>query len=983
MPFECQRILIFLKQRLLQGLGLLAITFHLSRVLAFEVAPDKKFVTIQTPHFQVIVNAKQQELGQYYSKYLEFSYDFLKNHFSELPKTTTVVINDRTDSANGYATRVPYPFMMLYPVLPSSTDSLGETGHWPLELATHEYTHILNFEAAPGIVGYLRYVFGNVMAPNILLPNWWKEGLAVHTETMIGSHGRLRSAYQDAVLRALHSDRRLSDFDIAEINENIPTWPEGMRSYLFGSVMWSQIVSDQSAKVMDTLNQRHGGRVPYFLNGAAQDILGQSYGSQYNKTLENLELRLADQVEELKKIPFTLSEKVLLEAKYSSAPSVSPNGKYLAAITVDAKNDRSVQIYSRTDANNFINAKLANDVIESQEPSPPSRIYDAPAGGSIRRVVWTPDSQKIIYDKIDRTNPVDSFSDLYSYDLKNKKTERLTQALRAREPAVSPDNSQIVFIQMSGSQTALVQLNLVTKKTQVLRKFAIGERASYPVFIDSDRLLFSLRTTAGIENVYLYNFSTQKIEKKFSDFADSRFAQVTAQGIYFTSSANGLHNIYLSRLDFTNVRPVTHTLTSYLTFSQDSLTKDIYATAMTSDGPQITLINPKNFLQPSTKLPVIKPLFADRYPARAVPNLTDKPNYPVEEYSSLTQLSPQYWIPFVTTSTQGQGFLLQAMTSGFDPLKKHSYDLQANWDSGTQKPSFSGAYLNQQNWTKWGLQAFQTNSYFVSTANALTNSGALLSVYPNLFKLSPSVSGSLNWKFLSTDLTNSTNVKRTGPGLMFSYQDYSMGGDQVSPEEGSAYFVGATQYLQQNNYLDHAQYVAGLTNYFSRWLPERHSFMTKVNAVYTPEDISSLLGSSTLALMPLQDSSSANYVMRGYSTGHFLGRTLVNMNLEYRFPIRNIYRGSGTDPLFSRRLHGALVADALSLEGLAYRSGDQVFESVSTNRYFTSAGAELRLDMTLGYAIPITFVFGGYQGLSGVYSPAMQLALNLQIGTKF
>ncbi len=973
MPFECQRVLI---------ISFFFFVFSFSKVQAFEVSPDKKFIVIHTPHFQVIVNAKQQELGQYYSKYLEVSYDFLKNYFSQMPESTTVILNDKTDSANGYATRVPYPHIMLYPVLPSATDSLGETGHWPLELATHEYTHILNFEAGPGLVGFLRNIFGNVMAPNILLPNWWKEGLAVQMETSVGSHGRLRSVYQDAALRAIHIDKRLSDFDIAEINENIPTWPEGMRSYLFGSLMWSQIVADQSADVIDKLNQRHGSRVPYFLNGAAKSFLGQSYGSEYNKVIEQLEIRLNDQLSTLGKLRPTKSETILPEIKYSSAPSVSPNGKFLATITVDAKNDRSVQIYAKNDSNNFLNAKLASEATESQEPSPQSKIYDAPAGGSIHRVVWTPDSQKIVYDKIDRANPIDSFSDLYIYDIKNKKTDQLTTAQRAREPAISPDGNDIAFVLLGPSKTGLALLNLKTKKVELLKTFALGERASYPTFLNSDRILFSLRTIKGDEKIYTLDLKSQKLEKHFSEYPNARFPQVTSEGIYFTSSKNGIHNIYLSSLDFQKIKPITHTLTSFLTFSVDSTTKDIYATEITPNGPKISWIAQKNFLAPNAQLPVVKSLLEDRYKDREIPEVP-KENYPTEEYSSWNQLGPHYWIPFLSTSSQGQGVLFQAMTSGFDPLKKHAYELQGSWDTGIQKPSFSGSYLNSQFWTKWGLQAFQTNSYFVTTTNSLTNTGGQISLYPNLFSLSRYLNASLSWKYLSTDLSNSTNVKRTGPGLVVGYENYSMGGDQISPEEGSAYYAGVTHYVPQGEYLSHTQYLAGLTAYWSKWLPERHSIMVKMNSLYTPEDILSVLGVSTLSQMPLQDSSAPNYVMRGYTNGHFLGRTMANMNLEYRFPIRNIYRGSGTDPLFSRRLHGAIVADALSLEGLAYRSADQAFESVSTNKYFFSAGAELRFDMTLGYVIPITFVVGGYQGLSGSYAPPTQLGITMQIGAKF
>lgn len=60
------------------------------------------------------------------------------------------------------------------------------------------------------------------------------------------------------------------------------------------------------------------------------------------------------------------------------------------------------------------------------------------------------------------------------------------------------------------------------------------------------------------------------------------------------------------------------------------------------------------------------------------------------------------------------------------------------------------------------------------------------------------------------------------------------------------------------------------------------------------------------------------YVMRGFRSGQFVGKTMNNVSLEYRFPLNYIYRGAGTAPFFLRRLHGAMVADGIQLDGFVY-----------------------------------------------------------------
>ena len=45
-----------------------------------------------------------------------------------------------------------------------------------------------------------------------------------------------------ALMRAMVNDGTFDSFNIAQANEVLPSWPEGMRPYLFGSLMWSQML---------------------------------------------------------------------------------------------------------------------------------------------------------------------------------------------------------------------------------------------------------------------------------------------------------------------------------------------------------------------------------------------------------------------------------------------------------------------------------------------------------------------------------------------------------------------------------------------------------------------------------------------------------------------------------------------------------------------------------------------------------------------
>ena len=949
-----------------------------------EVPPNLNFKKIRTAHFDIIYNAERQDLGLLYAEKLEKAHAYLAHFFSKVPERTVVIINDKTDITNGYATRVPYPHIMAYPVLPGPEESLADSGDWAFELLSHEYTHVLNFEPAVGVMAWVRGIFGTIAAPNLLLPRWWKEGLAVQMETRLSHFGRLRSVYQDASLRALAESDRLMDFSLAEANEFIPTWPEGGRPYLFGSIMWSQMVADRGDAVINTLNLRHGARVPFWVEVPAEESFGRSYSQEYDRALRETQVRAKNQVNSLKTVAITPVQTLPVAAKYLSAPTISPDGKYLAMVTVSDTDRREVRILKRNEkTHNFVGGDELKTLEEFKEKELAPVTLDGPPSGSIQRVSWFHSRPKLIYDKVDAINRIERYSDLSTYDLTSQKTEKLTKGLRAREPSLSPDDQSVVFVKLSGGKTELATLSLTENKSvEVLFSGALQERISFPTFLNAKEILFSLRKDNGAENLYRYDLTTKTATPVLTEYPNSRFAEVTPEGVFFTSSANGTHNIYLADLNLKSAHPVSHTTTAFFTFGWDPLTQDLYSTEMSPHGMEVVRLDSKDWKATPAALPQIKALFADRYPD--IPNLEVPPlQYEVEDYSVGHYLWPRYWIPFFSSSSSDTGAVFSATTSGFDPLKKHSYTIVGSWDTGLNRGSLQGTYLNQQTSLPVLLNLYQQNSYLSDVNNRITDTGGALSILPDIFRLSRYLSLQTGWQYFQRETNFGTaTVKREGPFGILSFANYSQSGEQVSPEEGFGGYLGAYDYIQTQDYLAHSQFTGGGVVYVSQFLPDRHAIMLKVNGVYTPEEISPIYGVQTYSLPVAPDSTLPVYVMRGYKTGQFFGRNLVNANLEYRFPIKKIYRGSGTDPLYFHRLNGALVADGVALDGRYVNDKDQVYEVVTMKRQFFSLGAEAKLETTIGYTFPISFVLGYYFAMNTPDGPTGNVGISLQIGAQ-
>ena len=95
--------------------------------------------------------------------------------------------------------------------------------------------------------------------------------------------------------------------------------------------------------------------------------------------------------------------------------------------------------------------------------------------------------------------------------------------------------------------------------------------------------------------------------------------------------------------------------------------------------------------------------------------------------------------------------------------------------------------------------------------------------------------------------------------------------------------------------------------------------------------------------------------MRGFDDDR-RGAHAVVANLDYRMPLWQVQRGVGTWPVFVRRVHGAVFADA----GQAWR------HELRSSEARLSFGLELSADTVLGYGLPVTLTAGAAWRHDGV-----------------
>ena len=897
---------------------------------ASPVPHDKKPLTIATPHFEILYYAEQQELAELYARQFEKAWLFLDGVYLSKPEKVIVVLNDSQDQANGFTTRIPYPYIMLYPVLPDLHDSISEFETWSLELATHELGHIMQLEPAGGVIKSLRSIFGTIIAPNLLLPSWWKEGSSVWAETAITTNGgRLRSIYQEAMLRSWVGEKNILDYTIAQANEALPDWPYGSRPYMFGSLTMSHLIQAHGEKVIRELNEAHGSTVPYLYDRVTEAATNQSYRQIYEESLLDWEQKAKKQVDKLATVPLDQPPPVITPDVIVRSPSFSSDGKYLVWVGQDKRADARLKL------------------VELDKNRNMGKIQEL-TKGEIKEARFFPHSNKIIYSEIKAASQVENFSDLFTFDIEKKKRTRLTKKLRGREPQVSPSEKEAVFVGVEGGRTALRIINLENKEVKTLFTSQIDERIEAPTYISDSQILYSF-LQKGKETLYQWDLSTNKSTVYNSQGMRLRRPQKVGNDIWIMSDLNHTFNLYqLKGNQLSN--PKTHVKTTVMDYAVDPVSGAVYAVMMTAEGPRLNYFSPDSLKKTVKALPVIEPLVSKM---TSLPPAVDVDTHPVATDRPYL-LWPHYWIPFISGSSASNGVLVSVSTSGNDPTFQHIYGLGVVYDTGIKEFSYDFGYENRVYEWPWALSSARAARNFAGTDSVYYNQSHAFSIIPDTSIISDKWGTALSYVYAKYEDDFNT-FERHGPRATFSFSNVKQTLWMISPEEGGDASVTYSHFNKSQRVDEYNQTLLKGSYYFSEWLPERHVISIEGRALMTDRKIPSILGdSSTIYSSPMTSS----FLIRGYLDGQFTGRNIYNANLEYRFPIMSYAKWQGLFPFYLRRVHAAIVADAIAVDGIAYKQPDDVNVRVNHDKIFGSAGIEVKADTTVGYVIPMQFVVG-------------------------
>ncbi len=514
-------------------------TFLALKAEAVRYDPHLEWQVLETPHFSVHFfkppdnqdySYRNEQLAQEVAHIAEEVFSQIHEQIdlstgSRLSPTSpkiAIIMEDFTDYVQGFASSFPHRVirLSLTPPNPKSFDLKFKS--WLKMVITHEYTHLAHFEMAKGPTAALRALFGQIIVPNGLQPTWAIEGLAVYDETKFNPEGGGRGLdpRYEMYLRMAILENRLNALDQLS-GYYLTSWPDGTAPYIYGQSLIHFIAQRYGEDKVMALSEVFC-RYPYLgFNYAFKKVLGLDLDQLYQNWKEALQEKYQTQAQKIKaKTISPPPSRQLTNYQYwvdyprwISAP-ISTSGASSDKIAIRVSTPHSspfIQIIDPSASSTPLS--LTSSTIKEQ--SLIKRVYGGDSSFDI-----SPEGDKIIYAKLADYQQFYQFYDLYVYDLNLNKEIRLSEGLRARDPAWSPDpqNPQIVAVINEAGTNNLALINLpLSSSTETSPDRSLSTSPSHSSYqlITSPDILFLTNFEEGTQ-IYQPAWSPQGDKIAFS-----------------------------------------------------------------------------------------------------------------------------------------------------------------------------------------------------------------------------------------------------------------------------------------------------------------------------------------------------------------------------------------------------------------------------------------------------------------------------------
>ncbi len=945
--------------------------------------PELHWRTISTRRFDVHYHDGGYNLAVRVARIAEEVLDDVGALFGHLPESRIdVVLVDSSDGANGSATVTPKPTIRLLLAAPTELTGLSSYEDWLRILMIHELAHICDLDQAYGIPYLLSLVLGSYPKMNQYTPQFLSEGAGVWAETVLSRTGRGRSSYVAMLIRTAALDGKLVDIDQAHILYS--EWPGGSAAYFYGGLFHLWLEARFGRDKVRALHQYYAATpFPYVYWPGAVSVFGKSLPELWSEWLEE-ETAFAKEIQgNVRALGETKSKRITFHGRNITGARYSPKGDYIVysrSSPVDGPTMRRVGREGEDDR---------HLVLDTYSP----------------RFAWTPEGD-IVFSQSAVNERYWFFDDLFRYEVKTENHVRLRDAdnpgksLRARDPDVSPDGRYVVFVQNKLHQSWVSIGELTGKdknrlKVRVLVPPSGDTQHASPRFSPDGKLVALSSWAGGKRDIIVVNAETGGLVRRltFDDAEDGNPCwSPDGRFVLWESDADGISNIYAFELPTARYFRLTRVVggafqpdvspdgKTLLFRNASGVGFDLHERPFSTDSFVAVRYEPEGgYVEGAVEGEIQAdpdPLWAhaplaaglmrdDEFPIIRKDGELDNP------YSPWATLLPfqDNWllIPAIYFLNDDPGFVL--LTSGSDVLGNHSYSAAIGSSWYTQRLNWSASYSNSMWYPSFGAGVGESHASFdtlrlgrvierrrsigmgVSLPIKGRHNMGLGYVWQRREGLTPRAG----------ELLTLGDVSYTSIGYSYSHSrrfPYSVGA-----EHGRSLGLAARYYAKPlGSEFDELMLTFDARAYVNNPLFDNHVLGLKLTGALAVgpqfKERFILGGSGGSSLITAQ--TEQVYALRGFPldlTQIPPGTGLIAAYAEYRLPIWQVERGLWTLPIYAERLHGALFADSGTTFGDGSEPGPRTMLRRAQSGVLhpnVSSGLELRADLSIGWAYPLT-----------------------------
>ncbi len=922
--------------------------------------PSQRWRTIESEHFIVHYDRPLADIAERIAVVAEHAHHEMVPVFEHEPdEKTHIIVTDDSDGAGGFARVIPRNVMRIFAPAPTGMSPLADYDDWYYLLVAHEYAHILHLDSIGGLPSIYNRIFGKTWAPNQIQPTWLVEGIATYQESERTSGGRTRGALFDTYMRAAYLAGDHIDLDRVTANPRV--WPHGNVPYLYGSHFLQYVFDRYGEDKLAELSWAYGREaIPWGINRAIAESVGKRFPELYQEWRDYLRGRYELQRQAVERRGRREGRRLTFSGETSLSPRYTRSGAEI--------------IWRESDGvrqGRFSRMPVGGNAGRARTYSTMRRVGEFSLLENDDMVVEMTRPYRYHY----------SFQELYHYDEASGDFTRLTRGGRARDPAVSPDESTIAFVQSGRGRRdlALMPLEPGADAEVVWSGEGRFDQVYSPAWSPSgNEIAWSAWSAGGYRDIYVLDVASGRaraLEKSRAQDTHPTFGP-DGRYLYFSSDRTGIYNVYAYDLETDELHQVTNVLGSAVQPSVSPDGRRLAYVGFTERGHDLyeLELEPSRWLDP-------EPHIDDR-PDPVVVEQDAYPISPSRRYRPLETLAPRNYTLSSELSSSSQS--IGVSTSGRDVIGRHGYSLGATLESDGDL-SAAVNYSYDRLWPSLRVSASrsarrrggvyidgQNTAYTEEVLGLSANSGISLWRRPSS-SATLSAGYSFDWLRNTGDEFESYDPGDRVPqfpetDVFLSELSLSLG---YSSARGTRYSIGAQSGHSASVSLrfDHpaigSDFRALALRY--RWsgfadLPWDASLSLRTVGAFRSTDrersgvysIGGVPSQNVVDSIISESRRSSTGYLRGYPRRVTTGSQYHLANFEYRQKIAEIERGIETLPIYVRRIHAAALLDA----------GDAFDGRPDLGEFKLSAGGGLRLDMVFGYFLPGSLDLGYARGLT-------------------